>query len=69
MPDDLVQTGRIAYLRFNDEHYDTRSLVCQLKEWADHIKNLKCSKVHVYFNNDANAFAEKNAKSLKEELT
>jgi uncharacterized protein YecE (DUF72 family) len=68
MPRDLVQTGRIAYLRFHGEHYDTSYSESQLKAWANRIKNLSCSKVYAYFNNDANAFAVKNAKKLREAL-
>jgi uncharacterized protein YecE (DUF72 family) len=41
----------------------------EIKEWAKKIKNWSKKKpVYVYFDNDAQGFAAKNALELKEEL-
>jgi len=39
-----------------------------MKEWAGKIKKSKAKSVWAYFNNDANAYAPKNALTLKKLL-
>lgn len=65
-------TGRILYIRFHGPagKYAGNYSMPALKKWADWIKkNLNTAHIaFAYFNNDANAFAVRNAKQLKESL-
>jgi len=67
-----VVTGDIIYIRF---HGPTGKYVgsysrSALRDWAGWIKDNieKVRGVYVYFNNDTNAYAVSNAKTLKEQL-
>ncbi len=68
----LIATTRFAYIRFHGpEHlysscYDSTSLA----HWADGLKDLMWQghDVYVYFNNDTNAYAVKNALTLRQFL-
>jgi uncharacterized protein YecE (DUF72 family) len=71
-PTDAVVTGRIVYVRFHRPK-DGRSRGNfreeELREWADRIRGLARSKTaYLYFNNDANADAVRNALRLRELL-
>jgi len=68
MPYDIVVTGDIAYFRFHGEHYNTLYSESEIKKYAETMKNIKCKNCYAYFNNDANAYAPRNALQLKEEL-
>jgi len=69
MPTDIVKTSNVFYFRFHGNRYMTRYTKRELKKYAASIKDLKCKEVYAYFNNDAFAFAVKNAITLKELLT
>lgn len=66
LPDELVRTGDDVYLRFHGtkkwyRHDYTRE---ELAVWADRIKRSGAKRVWVYFNNDNNGYAIKNARML-----
>jgi uncharacterized protein YecE (DUF72 family) len=67
MPEELVQTSDVLYVRFHGRsrwyrHDYTRE---ELAVWADRIKASGASEVWIYFNNDREGFAIKNARALK----
>lgn len=72
MPYPRLVTGSVLYVRLHGPA--KRSLPCytsqDLKDWAKWIKlNLKkASEAYVYFNNDAEGFAVKNAMEIREIL-
>ncbi len=69
LPEDLVKTTDYIYVRFHGKkwyNYDYSDE--ELRFWADRIKNSGANECFVYFNNDYNAFAPKNALKLKELL-
>ena len=65
-------TGRIIYIRFHGPtgRYAGNYSKAALKTWAQWIKknSKKVSAVYVYFNNDINANAVRNAQQLKAQL-
>jgi len=67
-----VVTGGIVYIRLHGPtgRYAGNYSKVSLRNWAgwikDNIENVR--GVYVYFNNDTNAYAVKNAKMLKEQL-
>lgn len=67
-----IVTGPLIYLRFHgtESHYAGNYSQSALKNYANWIKeNLKAVKgVYIYFNNDYNAFAVKNARELRDIL-
>jgi uncharacterized protein YecE (DUF72 family) len=67
-----IVTGDVIYLRFHGTtgRYSGNYSDSALKNWADWIKgNLKgIGAVYAYFNNDYNAYAINNAKTLKEQF-
>ncbi len=68
LPDDLITTSNIAYVRFHgmgDEKYRYLYSNEELKEWADKIKKSGFNEAFCYFNNDYNANAPKNAEMLR----
>lgn len=70
LPDDLVKTSNVLYLRFHGttkwyRHDYSRE---ELAEWAQKIKKSKAGEVWIYFNNDREGFAIKNAKALAKQL-
>lgn len=65
-------TANFIYLRLHGSHslYSSRYTNQELKKWAAKIKKwLKNRDVYVYFNNDANGYAVKNAQTLKKMFT
>lgn len=68
LPDSMIATASTAYVRFHGrgsgygDDYSTRAL----SAWANKIRNSGAKNVWVYFNNDANAYAVKNARKLIE---
>ncbi len=63
-----VQTADFSYIRFHGGKYLYKSNYSpdEMKEWSKKIEKLsKSGDVFAYFNNDANAFAAKNAIELK----
>ncbi len=72
MPDiscPLVATADFAYIRFHGSAGLYRSCYSdeELADWAQKLSGLatKLKAVYIYFNNDAEAFAVKNAKTLR----
>jgi uncharacterized protein YecE (DUF72 family) len=67
-----VVTGGIIYIRFHGPtgKYAGNYSKTSLRDWAGWIRaNIeKARGVYVYFNNDTNAYAVNNAKTLKEQL-
>jgi len=72
VPTPRVITGHVIYIRFHGTigRYDGNYPKATLKNWTEWIKeNLEHARgVYAYFNNDANAYAIHNAKTLKEKL-
>jgi uncharacterized protein YecE (DUF72 family) len=69
----LVTTADFAYLRFHGSSglYSSCYSDGELEGWARRIKKVAkgLDAVYIYFNNDAEGFAIKNAITLKEKLT
>ena len=67
-----VITGKVIYIRFHGStgKYQGNYTKPMLEDWAQWIKeNIKqVRSVYAYFNNDINANAVRNAKTLKEQL-
>jgi len=66
LPDELIKTADDIYIRFHGtkkwyRHDYTKE---ELAVWADRVKKSKATRVWVYFNNDREGFAIKNAKEL-----
>jgi len=65
-------TGRLLYVRFHGStgRYRGDYPTSALKDWAEWIKENtgKVKSIYAYFNNDYNAYAVKNAKTLRELL-
>ncbi|HCB69945.1 MAG TPA: DUF72 domain-containing protein [Persephonella sp.] len=68
LPDDIIKTGNGIYIRFHgvDSWYRYDYSDDQLESWAKRILEIKADKNFIYFNNDFNAYAPKNALKLKE---
>ena len=68
----IVATADFAYIRFHGsgELYGSCYSEAELAEWAKRIVELGqgLTSVYIYFNNDAEAFAVSNAKTLAERL-
>jgi uncharacterized protein YecE (DUF72 family) len=70
LPDELIKTADEIYVRFHGKerwyryHYSNE----ELQEWAAHINKSGAKRVWVYFNNDYETNAIKNAVSLRRML-
>lgn len=66
LPSTIQVTTNFAYIRFHgvNEWYKYDYSKNELNGWAAKIKQMNVDDVYIYFNNDFNAFAPKNAKSL-----
>ncbi|MBD3193828.1 MAG: DUF72 domain-containing protein [Candidatus Lokiarchaeota archaeon] len=66
LPSTIQVTTDFAYIRFHGTHewYKHKYSKNELNGWATKIKQMNVDDIYVYFNNDYNAFAPKNAKSL-----
>lgn len=62
-PTDIIKTTDFIYIRFHGKPKLFASLYSQkeLKEWIAKLKNLKPRQMYVYFNNDFEGYAIKNA--------
>ncbi len=71
LPDDLVRTSDVIYLRFHgrERWYRYDYSRAELAEWADRIKGCGAREAWIYFNNDREGFAIKNAQILRELLS
>jgi len=66
LPDYLVKTTDDIYIRFHGtkQWYRHDYSIEELQQWADRIYKTQAKRVWVYFNNDRNGYAIKNAKIL-----
>jgi uncharacterized protein YecE (DUF72 family) len=66
LPDDVVITADDAYLRLHgDPWYAQDYDEAGLAAWAVRLRAIDAGRAWVYFNNDAHAFAPKNAATLR----
>lgn len=68
LPGDMIVTGGLGYVRFHGvgkDWYNYYYSKRELREWQDKIKNSRAKEVFIYFNNDVDANAPKNAKELQ----
>ena len=68
----VIATADFAYIRFHgsSELYESCYSDAELEQWASKIVKLApgLTSIYVYFNNDTNAFAVRNAKTLAKQL-
>lgn len=65
LPDDLIVCGGILYLRMHGDPWYVKDYSdVELGGWAERIAGCKAKQAWVYFNNDANAAAARNASRL-----
>lgn len=67
LPEDILSTANTAYLRFHgkDSWYNYHYSEEELKSWYERLNKLKnTNQLYIYFNNDHNAWAVENAKTL-----
>lgn len=66
LPDELIQTSDEVYIRFHGKaawyRYDYSD--DELQEWANRIKKSEAREIWIYFNNDYEGHAIKNAETL-----
>ena len=67
LPDDLVRTADQIYVRFHgrDRWYRYNYSAAELEHWATRILSSGASRAWVYFNNDRDAHAIRNARTLQ----
>jgi uncharacterized protein YecE (DUF72 family) len=70
MPDfkcPLMATADFAYIRFHGSNglYSSCYSDDEMRDWAGRIKDLNVSQVYIYFNNDVQAYAVKNAQAIE----
>ncbi len=70
LPEDLIKTSDFGYVRFHGKErwYDYDYSDEELEKWTEKIKKANFKECFIYFNNDYNAYAPKNALTLKEML-
>jgi len=66
LPDELITTSDILYLRFHGRTrwYRHDYSEAELTQWADKIQKSPAREAWIYFNNDREGFAIKNARTL-----
>lgn len=71
LPDDVIKTADDIYIRFHgvERWYRHDYSHDELTEWARRIRNAHAKRVWVYFNNDFDGYAVKNATMLAEILS
>jgi uncharacterized protein YecE (DUF72 family) len=70
LPNDLIKTADDVYIRFHgvERWYRHDYSHGELAVWADRIRAARAKRVWIYFNNDFNGYAIKNAKMLTDIL-
>lgn len=70
LPDELVKTAEDIYIRFHgvERWYRHDYSEAELTVWADRIRQARAKRVWIYFNNDFDGYAIKNATMLAEML-
>lgn len=71
LPDDVIKTADEIYIRFHgiERWYRHDYSHEELSEWANRIRAAKAERIWIYFNNDFDGYAIKNAIMLAEILT
>jgi uncharacterized protein YecE (DUF72 family) len=71
LPDELVKTSDVLYVRFHGttRWYRHDYSPKELGDWAERIRTSGAREVWIYFNNDREGFAIKNAKALRRRLS
>lgn len=71
LPEEVVKTADDIYIRFHgvERWYRHDYSENELTEWACRIRAAKAKRIWIYFNNDFDGYAIKNAKMLAEILT
>jgi uncharacterized protein YecE (DUF72 family) len=71
LPDELVKTSDVIYLRFHGRtRWYRHDYSCEeLDAWAHRIKQSGAREVWIYFNNDREGFAIKNAREMVKQLS
>lgn len=67
LPDELVRTAGEVYLRLHGPQrwYRHDYSESELSRWADRIRASGATRAWIYFNNDYEAFAPKNALAMR----
>lgn len=70
LPEDQVSTADFAYVRFHGktDWYNYKYSQEEMKKWGENIRALDAKQVYVYFNNDWNTNAVKDARQLLDVL-
>lgn len=70
LPDDLIKTADDVYVRFHGvtKWYRYDYSKAELSAWAQKIRDCGARRVWIYFNNDFDGYALKNAKTLSRML-
>jgi uncharacterized protein YecE (DUF72 family) len=70
LPEIARATADTAYVRFHgkDEWYRYNYSEEELREWSQKVQELSAKRTYLYFNNDYNATAVENARSMKKKL-
>lgn len=70
LPEDNVSTADFAYIRFHGktDWYHYKYSKQEMKKWKNNIQSLDSKQVYVYFNNDYDTNAVKDARQLEELL-
>lgn len=70
LPDELVKTADEIYVRFHGtaRWYRHDYSKAELSDWAERIKSSGAKRVWVYFNNDRDGYAIRNARQLRRML-
>src|SRR5690625_4414701 len=67
LPEQVCATTDTAYVRFHgkDEWYDYTYSEKEIKEWGPKLQELSVRRMYLYFNNDVEARAVKNAQQMQ----
>ena len=70
LPDDVIKTAEDIYVRFHGtrQWYRHDYSKQELTEWANRLRDSRAERVWVYFNNDRNGYAIRNAQTLSKLL-
>ncbi|MDB5615249.1 MAG: hypothetical protein JWQ22_2902, partial [Devosia sp.] len=71
LPNDVIKTADDIYIRFHgvEKWYRHDYSYEELMDWADRIRQANAKRVWIYFNNDFDGYAIKNAIMLREILS
>ncbi len=74
LPEEIRVTSNFSYIRFHGKHswYNYNYTDVELRKWAEKIGEISetgARDIYIYFNNDFNGYAVKNAEKLKEILS